>query len=159
MQIEITINDLSVLEQFAVCFSSLLRPGDNVYLYGELGAGKTALCKYILASLGHTGLVKSPTYTLVEPYQLGAQMLYHFDLYRLVDPLELETMGIDDYFTPDSILLIEWPQKGGALLPSPTFDLRIAIAGETKRKITLATSRKNVSNEWQSWPQAAAEKE
>lgn len=98
-----------------------------IYLEGELGAGKTTLVRGLLKGLGYNGKVKSPTFTIVEPYQIGKQVVYHFDLYRLNDPEELEYIGARDYFAASAIILIEWPGKAEKNLPEADLICRIVF--------------------------------
>jgi tRNA threonylcarbamoyladenosine biosynthesis protein TsaE len=115
-------------------------PGFLVFLHGDLGAGKTTLVRGLIRGLGHTGAVKSPTYTIVEPYELPGLDVYHFDLYRLSDPEELEFIGARDYLESGALCLVEWPEKGQGMLPEPDLMIDIEHLDDSRRLHLTASS-------------------
>jgi tRNA threonylcarbamoyladenosine biosynthesis protein TsaE len=135
--------DETATKDFAVKMAKHCYPGLIIYLQGQLGAGKTSFARAFLQGLGYPGRIKSPTFTLVEPYIITSKktpeseagqnqtrnfMVYHFDFYRLMDPKELYYLGLDDYINHESICLIEWPEKAGALLPPAHLLIRLSIS-------------------------------
>jgi len=114
---------------------SLPEEGLVIYLHGDLGTGKTTLSRGIIRALGHTGAVKSPTYTLAEPYEFFHFPLYHFDLYRLTHPEEVEFLGVEEYFEPPSVCIIEWPERGQGFLPPADLDFSLQAQGSGRRLI------------------------
>ena len=113
-------------------FASILVAGLNIYLHGDLGAGKTTFVRGVLHGLGHVGKVKSPTYTLVEPYIIefnvkSSYNLYHFDLYRFMSEEEWDAAGFREYFNTQSVCMIEWPEKAEHVLPEPDIHVRLSL--------------------------------
>jgi len=123
------LKDESETLRLAEKMSVFLRPNMNLYLKGELGAGKTTFVRGLLRGLGYQDKVKSPTYTLVEPYNLERFTIYHFDLYRFKDEYEWDDAGFREYFNNKSVCLVEWPEKAGHILPQP--DISIELSHES----------------------------
>lgn len=121
--------DEAATEVLGADIAKILRPGLIIFLSGDLGAGKTALVRATLRALGYEGKVKSPTFTLVEVYVISKITLYHFDLYRFGDPMEWIDAGFRDYFNPETVCMVEWPEKAGDLLPIPDLYIRLSVAG------------------------------
>ena len=139
METTYIIPDEDAMVALGAALAGLLGGGLVVYLNGDLGMGKTTLARGVVQALGHRGAVKSPTYTLVEPYEFEGFTVYHFDLYRLGAAEELEFMGIRDYFGAHSLALLEWPERGQGILPPG--DLVITIEQEgLGRRVTLCAA-------------------
>jgi tRNA threonylcarbamoyladenosine biosynthesis protein TsaE len=128
MSEKLFISNEEAMLNLGAAFSKKISKGQVIFLKGHLGAGKTTFVRGFLQGLGYEGRVKSPTYTLIEPYFLEAFSIYHFDLYRLNDPEELEFMGFRDYYHQNSICLIEWPEQAEKLLAKPDFLISISSA-------------------------------
>lgn len=119
------LSSAQATEALGATLADIVQPGWIVFLHGQLGAGKTTLVRGFLRHLGYQGAVKSPTYTLLEPYHFNAFSVFHFDLYRIADAEELELIGFRDCLDQNHILLIEWPEKGDGILPSADIDLTL----------------------------------
>jgi tRNA threonylcarbamoyladenosine biosynthesis protein TsaE len=130
--ITLTLDDEAATLACGTRFANILVPGLNIYLHGDLGAGKTTFVRGVLQGFGYVGKVKSPTYTLVEIYELESNIvsrcqLYHFDLYRFIDEEEWDAAGFRDYFNPQSICMIEWPEKAAQVLPQPDIHVTLSM--------------------------------
>ena len=142
----LTLNSEADTQALAVQLACLPLRG-SVWLSGDLGAGKTTLTRYWLQALGHKGVVKSPTYTLVEPYQIqqddgSMKPVYHADLYRLQDPEELSFIGFDEYLDePNALVIIEWASRADSDLPPPVLFIDMTEADNGSRRVELRLSR------------------
>jgi len=139
----IYLNDTEATEQFGASLYNVLPTKCVIFLQGDLGAGKTTLVRGFLRAAGYNGTVKSPTYNIVEEYAIAQQTVFHFDLYRLSAPEELEWIGINDYFAQQSIFFIEWPDLGLGFLPEP--DIIIALSQQEQGRMLVMTD--NTKNE------------
>lgn len=134
------LDSVAATEALGARLAAALRPGVILYLSGDLGAGKTTLARGLLQALGHRGVVKSPTYTLVEPYLIGDWRLFHWDLYRLADAEELEFLDLRDQLDGQAALLIEWPERGQEMLPAADMEIALTYAGEGRACQLIALS-------------------
>ncbi|MCP4272488.1 MAG: tRNA (adenosine(37)-N6)-threonylcarbamoyltransferase complex ATPase subunit type 1 TsaE [Gammaproteobacteria bacterium] len=147
---ELIVLDLSLeteeeTHQFGALLAKHLSAPLVCYLKGDLGVGKTRLVRAMIQSLGYNGNVKSPTYTLVEPYQLQGINIYHFDLYRISDPEELDFFGIRDYFDHQSVSFIEWPDKGKGWLNAADLTILLEFNGDGRKLQLRGLTEKGVN--------------
>ena len=136
----VDVSSENEMMQFGRCLADAMGGRGCVHISGELGAGKTTLCRGMLRAMGHIGAVKSPTFTLVEPYQVPGALVYHFDLYRLSDPNELDYIGIEEYFGEGKLCLIEWPERGQGILPDPDLWKRLSVSGDGRKALVSAAT-------------------
>jgi tRNA threonylcarbamoyladenosine biosynthesis protein TsaE len=127
------LDDEAATEAWGARLAARLTPGAVVFLQGDLGAGKTTLVRGVLRGLGHTGSVKSPTYTLLEPYDLPRFVVYHFDFYRIVNSQELDFIGVDELVDSHAVKLVEWPERVVDRLPVADWVVRMRVEGEGRR--------------------------
>jgi tRNA threonylcarbamoyladenosine biosynthesis protein TsaE len=153
--IEKEIYGEAAMELFGESLAPIIRGLGSVHLNGNLGMGKTTLVRGLLKGLGFVGAVKSPTYTLVEPYDLEDLTVYHFDLYRVSDPEELEFMGVRDYFQSHSVCVVEWPDMGGDVLPVPDLIIHLDVL-RNGRKLLLEPLSPSAEQALASWQQKLA---
>jgi tRNA threonylcarbamoyladenosine biosynthesis protein TsaE len=133
MSRDINLPDASATERLGTALSAGVAPGRVLHLKGELGSGKTTLVRGLLRGLGYPGRVASPTYALVEPYELSSLHFYHFDFYRLRNASEWLSSGFREYFNPESVCIVEWPERAGPTLPPPDVEIRLRHAGPARR--------------------------
>ncbi|MFH0022773.1 tRNA (adenosine(37)-N6)-threonylcarbamoyltransferase complex ATPase subunit type 1 TsaE [Pseudomonas fluorescens] len=145
-EVTLYLADEQAMSDFGARIARVTQGHGLIFLEGNLGMGKTTLSRGIIRGLGHVGAVKSPTFTLVEPYEIGDVRAFHFDLYRLVDPEELEFLGIRDYFEDDALCLIEWPDNGAGFLPKP--DLTITISPQDSGRSLKILSQGSRGEAW-----------
>ncbi len=137
-----TLSNEQATLDFAARVAHAAVGGAVIYLRGDLGAGKTTFARGFLHTLGVTSHVKSPTFTVVEPYEFSAGSAAHFDLYRITDPEELNLIGIREYFSPGAWVLVEWPERGENVLPTPDLDLEFKHFGEQRNVTAIARSER-----------------
>ncbi len=147
----VPLPDLAATEALAARLAPLLRAGDAVTLQGDLGAGKTALARALLRSLGVTGDVPSPTFTLVQSYDTARFPVYHFDLYRLKRGDEVEELGWDDALA-EGVVLVEWPERAAAFMPRDRLALTLDMDANGQRRATLETHGAWIARAGDVWP-------
>jgi tRNA threonylcarbamoyladenosine biosynthesis protein TsaE len=133
MTSEFSLPDAAATQRLGEVLAAGMAPGRTLHLKGDLGSGKTTLVRGLLRALGHRGRVKSPSYTLLEPYSLSSLNLYHFDFYRFKDPAEWLNSGFREYFNPASACIVEWPERAAPDLAPPDLEIELQFAGDGRR--------------------------
>lgn len=146
MSLDINLPDAAATAALGAALAANAGAGRTLNLRGELGTGKTTLVRGLLRALGHAGRVKSPTYTVVEPYTLSSLHLYHFDFYRLKNREEWDSGGFREYFNAQAMCVVEWPERLEGLLPPPDLEVRLEFAGDGRRATLEAHTA--VGNSW-----------
>lgn len=127
------VETADAMERLGACLAPGARRASSIWLQGDLGAGKTTLCRGFIHALGYRGRVKSPSYTLLESYRTARFPVHHFDFYRIADSGEVEWIGIRDYFDDEAVCLVEWPERAGRRLPAPALRVALALDGDGRR--------------------------
>jgi tRNA threonylcarbamoyladenosine biosynthesis protein TsaE len=139
LSLPLTLPDAAATLRLGEACAAAAANGLVLHLRGDLGAGKTTLVRGLLRALGYRGRVKSPTYTLVEPYTDLRLNLYHFDFYRFKDRSEWLSSGFREHFNPESLCVVEWPERAGNLIAAPDLDIQLHYQGEAGRETRRAT--------------------
>ncbi len=129
----LSIETADAMQRLGACLAADARRASSVWLQGELGTGKTTLCRGFIHALGYRGRVKSPSYTLLESYSTARFPVHHFDFYRIADSSEVEWIGIRDYFDEAAVCLVEWPERAARYLPAPVLRVVLTLDGEGRR--------------------------
>lgn len=143
---ELLISNSTLMEKLGVGLKQALKreklKSMIVFLKGDLGVGKTTFVQGFIQAFGVKDPITSPTYTLVESYESAAYMIHHFDLYRLDDPSELDLIGFRDYFSDEAFCLVEWPEKGQNILPTPDLVFEMTLKDEMNREVSVNAATK-----------------
>jgi tRNA threonylcarbamoyladenosine biosynthesis protein TsaE len=133
MTFDLKLPDAAATARLGAALATAIAPGHVLHLSGELGSGKTTLVRGLLRALGVQGPVKSPTFAWVEPYRLSRLDLYHFDFYRFDKKTEWLSSGLRDYFRPDAVCIVEWPERAGELVPPPDLAIQLGYEAQARR--------------------------
>lgn len=142
---QLILPDEAATLALGAALAGVLKPGLVIHLHGDLGTGKTTLTRGLLRGLGHTGPVKSPTYTLVELYVISGYSVYHFDFYRFNSPQEWYDAGLEEHFDGTSVCVVEWPEKADGLSPPPDIEIRFEAHGDARQVSLEGNSERGTS--------------